>query len=74
MERQSDLFHVVDALGASGASRAAWTAGRSSSIRTAMIAMTTNNSISVKPGRRLPEALGRVVTGVGPEERSRDVK
>ena len=31
------------------ASRAAWTAGRSSAIKTAMIAMTTNNSIKVKP-------------------------
>src|SRR5258707_10538814 len=37
------------------ASRAAWTAGSRSAIRTAMIAMTTSNSISVNPrgsGRR----------------------
>src|SRR3954465_1736050 len=33
------------------ASRAAWTAGRSKAMRMPMIAMTTNNSISVKPGR-----------------------
>src|SRR5579871_3634156 len=33
------------------ASRAAWTAGRSSAIRTAMIAITTSSSISVKPRR-----------------------
>ena len=33
------------------ASRAAWTAGKSRAINTAMIAMTTNSSISVKPVR-----------------------
>src|SRR3954468_3155972 len=33
------------------ASRADWTAGKSSAIRTAMMAMTTNSSISVKPRR-----------------------
>src|SRR3954454_20293870 len=33
------------------ASRAACTAGNSSAIRTAMIAITTNNSIKVKAGR-----------------------
>jgi hypothetical protein len=33
------------------AARTFWTAGRSSPIRTAMIAITTNNSISVKPRR-----------------------
>ena len=31
------------------ASRAAWTAGRSRAIRTAMIAITTSSSISVNP-------------------------
>jgi hypothetical protein len=31
------------------ASRADWTAGSSKAIRTAMIAITTSNSISVKP-------------------------
>src|SRR6516165_1201308 len=31
------------------ASRAAWTAGRSRAIRTAMMAITTRSSISVKP-------------------------
>src|SRR4051794_23629543 len=33
------------------ASRAAWTAGNSSAIRTAMIAITTRSSMSVKPLR-----------------------
>src|SRR4051812_46438653 len=33
------------------ASRAAWTAGRSRPIRTAMMAMTTSSSISVNPRR-----------------------
>src|SRR3954462_12871514 len=33
------------------ASRAAWTAGNSSAMSTAMIAMTTSSSMSVKPGR-----------------------
>src|SRR5262245_45623584 len=33
------------------ASRADWTAGRSSAIRTAMIAITTSSSIRVKPRR-----------------------
>jgi hypothetical protein len=33
------------------ASRAAWTAGNSSAINTAMIAMTTSSSISVNPRR-----------------------
>ena len=47
--RQADLLEVVDALGARAASRADCTAGKSSAIRTAMIAITTSNSISVKP-------------------------
>src|SRR4051794_36524799 len=34
------------------ASRDAWMAGRSREISTAMMAMTTKSSISVKPGRR----------------------
>src|SRR5579871_3790500 len=61
------------------ASRAAWTAGRSRAISTAMIAMTTSNSISVKP-RRFVEFMvadssggemigratwGRAMTGAG---------
>src|SRR5262249_37665623 len=40
------------------ASRAAWTAGRSRAINTAMIANTTSSSISVKPRR------GRVMGGL----------
>ena len=35
------------------ASRAAWTAGKSKAIRTAMMAMTTRSSISVKPALSL---------------------
>src|SRR5581483_11814028 len=35
------------------ASRAAWTAGNSRAIKTAMIAITTSSSISVKPRRRM---------------------
>src|SRR5437660_12026573 len=35
------------------ASRAAWTAGRSKAIRTAMIAITTSSSINVKARRRI---------------------
>jgi len=38
------------------ASRADWTAGRSSAIRTAMMAITTRSSISVNP-RRLSECI-----------------
>jgi len=34
------------------ASRAAWTAGKSSAIRTEMMAITTSNSMSVKPRLR----------------------
>src|SRR5262249_12550645 len=40
------------------ASRAAWTAGSSRAIRTAMMAMTTSSSISVKPlGRERREDM-----------------
>src|SRR3954452_312468 len=35
------------------ASRAAWTAGKSNTIKTAMIAITTNSSIKVKARRRV---------------------
>ena len=34
------------------ASRAAWTAGNKSAIKTAMMAITTSNSIRVKAGRK----------------------
>src|SRR5262249_57051114 len=44
------------------ASRAAWTAGKSSAISTAMIAMTTSSSISVKP-RGCGGASVRVIVG-----------
>jgi hypothetical protein len=59
------------------ASRAAWTAGSSSEIKMAMIAMITSNSISVKPlervrvawlsntHRRLPNSLMRSTSGFG---------
>src|SRR3954469_7134372 len=46
------------------ASRAAWTAGRSRAIRTAMMAMTTSNSIRVKPCRGMGLLLdGRSARG-----------
>ena len=48
---QADLLEVIDALGAPRRFAPDWTAGKSSGIRTAMIAMTTNNSISVNPRR-----------------------
>ncbi len=51
VHRQADLLEVVDALRRRAASRAAWTAGRSSAINTAMMAMTTRSSIRVKPER-----------------------
>src|SRR4051794_35841980 len=39
------------------ASRAAWTAGKSRAIRTAMMAMTTRSSMSVKPRLRMRQLL-----------------
>src|SRR5204863_4410181 len=42
------LAHLIRA----AASRTFWTAGSKSPIRIAMIAITTNSSMSVKPGRR----------------------
>src|SRR6266849_338073 len=39
------------------ASRTFWTAGKSKPIRMAMIASTTNSSISVKPGRRRRDGI-----------------
>src|SRR5262249_33826034 len=50
------------------ASRAAWTAGRSRAIRTAMMAITTSNSIRVKP-RRL---MGRPSLNLPERPRDRD--
>ena len=50
---QAELFEVVDALDAAGRFRAACTAGNNKPIKTAMIAITTNNSMSVKPRVRL---------------------
>src|SRR5262245_60911215 len=44
-------------------SRTFWTAGRSRPMRTAMMAITTNSSMSVKPIRR----MGRVFMGVPPK-------
>ena len=40
------------------ASRAAWTAGSNSAIKTAMIAITTSSSISVNPLRRVRARIG----------------
>ena len=56
---QGELLEVVGALGAAGGPRAACTAGSSSAISTAMMAMTTRSSISVKPG------LGRRFANIG---------
>ena len=57
LDRQAELLHVVDALARLAASRAAWTAGRSRAMRTAMIAITTKSSIKVKPARDLDLCL-----------------
>src|SRR4051812_2316151 len=43
------------------ASRADWTAGRSRAIKTAMIAITTSNSIRVKPRDRLRREGKRIM-------------
>ena len=48
-EGQAELFQVVGALGTPGRLRADCTAGNNSAIKTAMMAMTTSSSISVKP-------------------------
>jgi len=53
-------------LSRAAASRTFWTAGRSSPISTAMIAMTTSSSMSVNAGRRkraVADMGGSVVTG-----------
>src|SRR5579883_1143381 len=46
-------FRLLTHCARRAASRAAWTAGKSRAINTAMIAITTNSSISVKPRRRI---------------------
>ena len=51
VHRQPDLLEIVDALRAARRLRADCTAGKSSAIRTEMMAMTTKSSIRVKPGR-----------------------
>ena len=56
--RQGDLLEVVGALHAPGGLTSCWTAGSSSPIRTAMIAMTTRSSISVKPRRTERDCRG----------------
>ncbi len=52
-DAEGELLQIVGTLGAAGRLRAAWTAGRSRAIKTAMIAMTTSNSIRVKPRDRI---------------------
>src|SRR5689334_14948101 len=47
------------------ASRAAWTAGSSSAIRTAMIAMTTSSSIRVNPRRFMFKDSSKDVVDLG---------
>jgi hypothetical protein len=49
VQRQADLLEVVDALGAAGRLARRLDGGQSRPIRTAMIAITTSSSISVKP-------------------------
>src|SRR5215217_8049195 len=44
-------LRLLEHLARAAASRTFWTAGRSNPIRIAMIAITTNNSISVNPRR-----------------------
>ena len=51
MHAQTQLFQVIDALGRT-ASRADCTAGKSSAIKTAMIAITTKSSINVNAERK----------------------
>jgi hypothetical protein len=54
------------------ASRAACTAGKSKAIKTAMMAMTTSSSISVKPGDRQGDDRNRgrdLIVGSSSEER-----
>src|SRR5262245_1052529 len=50
--------HLVRA----AASRTFWTAGRSRPIRTAMMAMTTSNSISVNAARRTVRNAERIIS------------
>ena len=52
VEGDADLPQVVAALVRKLASRTFWMAGKSKPIRTAMMAITTSSSISVKPPRR----------------------
>ena len=62
VQAETDLLHVVDALDRRAASRRLYR-GQQSAISTAMIAMTTSNSISVKPrraGRRKREFMSRL--------------
>src|SRR2546423_11617165 len=48
---RASCLRLFEHLVRAAASRTFWTAGRSRPMRMAMIAITTNNSISVKPGR-----------------------
>jgi hypothetical protein len=60
VEGQADLLEVVDALAAARGLAGLCTAGNSRAIRTAMMAMTTSNSISVKPARRADGICGNM--------------
>src|ERR1700712_1774244 len=53
MQARPICFMLLTHWARRAASRAAWTAGSNSAIRTAMIAITTSNSISVKPRREI---------------------
>ena len=59
VQRQSDLRLLLHFMRLA-ASRTFWTAGSSSPIKTAMIAITTNSSISVNAWRARPPAVKRL--------------
>jgi len=54
LQPETDLLQVFRHWMRLAASRLACTAGKSSAIKTPMMAITTSSSINVKPQRRLP--------------------
>ena len=58
MQGQADLLQVVDTLPRRAASRADCTAGNKSEIKTAIIAITTSNSMRVKARGDLARMIG----------------
>ena len=68
---QAHLLQIVGQRARLADSRTFWTAGKSSATSTPMMAITTNNSISVKPpeaGKRRRPRKGRVDTEIHHEE------